>query len=189
MGHKNQNSNMALSTFFHDSSLFPRMVSRHPFFSPRSHSFPRPFDLFNESSHLFEDMQERQEAFLRDMGDGSTAESAAQQGSGSRSYSYSSTTVRHGDGDVLGRSKRQIGDRVVEETRKGDETTRTLTNITEDELEHFDTQHREQASMGWFNARGFPVLTDRNTNSGEARAAQQALEGDLQRVQQEGRQQ
>merc|ERR1712159_536720 len=82
MGHKNQNSNMALSTFFHDSSLFPRMVSRHPFFSPRSHSFPRPFDLFNESSHLFEDMQERQEAFLRDMGDGSTAESAAQQGRG-----------------------------------------------------------------------------------------------------------
>merc|ERR1712138_265328 len=110
--------------------------------------------------------------------------------------------VRHGDGDavthqseqfhgpngqVLGRTKRQIGDRMVEETRKGDETTRTLTGLTEGELEHFHAQHREQASTGWFNARGFPVLTDRNTNSGEPRTAhQQALEGDLQRVQQEG---
>merc|ERR1712225_58486 len=198
-------TSMALSTLFHDSpSLFPRMISRHPFFSPRSHNFPRPFDLFNESSHLFDDMQQRQEAFLLDMGDGSTAESTAAQ-QGSRSYSYSSTMVRHGDGDavthqseqfhgpngqVLGRTKRQIGDRMVEETRKGDETTRTLTGLTEGELEHFHDQHREQASMGWFNARGFPVLTDRNTNSGEPRTAhQQALEGDLQRVQQEGRQQ
>merc|ERR1711977_615273 len=71
----------------------------------------------------------------------------------SRSFSYSSRSIRHGDaepvterteqfqssdGQVMRRSVKSLGDKTVEETFKGGEIQRTLHNLTEEELEGFN---------------------------------------------------
>merc|ERR1712178_273549 len=93
----------------------------------------------------------------------------------SRSFSYSSSTFRRSggepvtrrtetfrgaDGQIFSRTDKSIGDKSIVETVKGDETSRTLHNLSEGELDCFN-KTVEQHSSRW----AFPTW-----NQGDASA-------------------
>merc|ERR1711959_55856 len=141
---------MALSIF---NQAWP--VARRPasFWGP-SPSF------FREGGSLFAESDARRQAFMDEM------DVDTDNGTG-RSYSYSSTTVRHGDqesvtssreiltqgGDRIARTRKSIGDRMVETQQRGDATTQTIAGMTADEAVAFEAEVEE--SLGT-RSRGFP---------------------------------
>merc|ERR1711959_496913 len=144
---------MALSLF--DTTLFPSLGRRvaRPFGGLLSHQDP-----FFHSSRLFAEADQRRDAFLSEMNVERTATPGEQtEGDQSRGYSqcfsYASRSFggpdgetmsqhteqfRSSDGQNVSRARRSVGDKMVEEISNGGETTRTLHNMTEDELETFN---------------------------------------------------
>merc|ERR1712225_233738 len=137
-------NNIMLSVF--DRSFFPSAYgSRHmsPFHGNEDMFLGLPGQHLREPT--FAGLEAQREKFLNELNE---------QGDGmSQSYSFSSSTVQHGDsapvvqrreelrmsdGNVISRSRKSVGDQSVETTLRGGETTRTLTNIAEDEVERFE---------------------------------------------------
>merc|ERR1711907_376887 len=144
---KKDNTEMALMMF---PSLERRMAA-HP---RMIDNFFRGGNLFAEMDstwrNMTSDLDSRRQTFLSEM---DIDEVPAQQGPYSHSYCYSSSTIQRGDGQPVTRSvesfrnssgqqvskhMQSMGDKVVEETVKNGETTRTLTNLSEAELEDFN---------------------------------------------------
>merc|ERR1711988_243041 len=152
---------MALSLF--NTAMFPslerRMATHHPrllenVFGSGNRLFS---DIDSTWRYMASDLDSRRQTFLAEMDIEASAEQGLRQRQGhgpySHSYSYSSSTIQHGDGAPMTRiaesfknssgqhfSKRvqSMGEKVVEETIKNGETTHTLTNVSEAELEDFN---------------------------------------------------
>merc|ERR1712054_719081 len=131
----NKHITMALSLF--DSVFFPMSRAARP--SLGHMLSPRGAFLDN---NLFAEMDERRNQFLQDMNH--LPEATAGKPGYSRSFSYSSSTFKNAgsepvsqrtesfrasDGQSFSRSIRSVGNQSVEETVKGDETTRTLQTV------------------------------------------------------------
>lgn len=147
----------------------------------------RPGDLFTESNRMFEEAEHRRTSFLKDM-------EVSTEANGTQCWSYSSSSFRSGnsepvtqrtesfrgpDGNAVSRTFRSIGDKTVEETVKGDETTRSLHNLNESELQAFDEQiASHKSNLGSFFAPR--ALTQQPGHVQESQAAlPAALEQDL----------
>merc|ERR1712225_3696 len=175
------NNIVMLSVF--DRSFFPSAFgSRH--MSPFHGNEDMFLGLPNLREPTFAGLEAQREKFLNEMNEQN------EQGDGmSQSYSFSSSTVQHGDsapvvqrreelrmsdGNVISRSRKSVGDQSVETTLRGGETTRTLTNIAEDEVERFE-QTISERQHAWS-----PFTAQNNT----AAALTAPLENDLARIQQ-----
>merc|ERR1712146_205421 len=103
----------------------------------------------------FAETEQRRSDFLSKMEVDPASNGAAQ------CYSYSSSTFRSGDnapvtqsseeyrvagGTTVSRTRRSVGDQSVEETMKNGETTRTLHNLTEDELAQLEAKVAEHTT-------------------------------------------
>merc|ERR1712159_726148 len=146
-----QTKSMALSLF--NPTFFPAYGHRAA--SPLA----RLDDMFGGAARfdgMFAEADARRRAFLSEMDvDNNEAPS-------SQCYSFSSSSYQTSgeapvtqckeeystsDGDVVSRVHKSIGDKTVEETIKGGETKRTLTNVAEEDLAQFEqaiSQHRHR---------------------------------------------
>merc|ERR1712146_774130 len=171
MGRTQNTKHIMLSLF--NQGPFPSMA-------PLSRSMIPAF----HSTRIFQDIDARRSDFLSDM-----QIQSSDAPNTSQSYSYSSSTVQHGDnapvtqrreeyrtgdGEVISRSRKSVGDQSVEEILKGGETTRTLTNISEDDLERFEQSVSERQDV-WS-----PFTTHRQCDTSNALTA--PLEEDLARI-------
>merc|ERR1719207_146299 len=133
---------MALTMFNMHNSLFPSDSG---------------FGGFRRMDRLFKQMDQQRAGFLQDM---DTEPAEPEQGKPfAQSYSFSSfTSNTNGEvvtqrsenfqssaGQKLSRSHRSIGQgesaKAIEETMKGEEQTRTLHNMEEQDLQAFNQQH------------------------------------------------
>merc|ERR1712054_685427 len=182
---------MALSVF--DSAFFPLTRGARSSFghllSPRSGFF---------DTNLFHEMGQRRHSFMKEM-EVPQAQHAREGGPRgySQSFSYSSSTFSSAGSEpvsrhtVTSRTSKSIGERRLQETVKGGETTRTLHNLAEDDLEYFN-QAVEQHSARWPFSRGFSQLEAAPSTAAEVEAPaatsnvvlSSALESDLSKVKQ-----
>merc|ERR1711968_243518 len=155
MGHK---SNMALTMFNMHNSLFP------------SEAGFGGFQEFRRMDRLIEQMDRQRAEFLQDM---DTEPAAPEQGKPfAQSYSFSSFTSNT-NGEVV--THRSESAKAIEETMKGEEQTRTLHNMEEQDLQAFNQQHA--ARLHW---QPFHALEPRAEQPKHALHA--ALEQDIDRV-------
>merc|ERR1712100_242344 len=171
--------NMALTMFNMHNSLFP------------SEAGFGGFQGFRRMDRLMEQMDRQRAEFLQDM---DPEPAAPEQGKPfAQSYSFSSFTsntngevVTHRSenfqssaGEKLSRSRRAIGQgesaKAIEETMKGEEQTRTLHNMEEQDVQAFNQQHA--ARLHW---QPFHALEPRAEQPKHALHA--ALEQDIDRV-------
>merc|ERR1719267_181789 len=172
---------MALAMFNMHNSLFPSM---------HDDGFT-PFPGIRRIDRLVEHMNEQRAGFLQEM---DTEPAAPEQGKPfAQSYSFTSfTSNTNGEvvtqrsenfqssaGEKLSRSRRAIGQgesaKAIEETMKGEEQTRTLHNMEEQDLQAFNQQHA--ARLHW---QPFHALEPRAEQPKHALHA--ALEQDIDRV-------
>merc|ERR1712023_12277 len=191
---------MALSVF--DSAFFPLTRGARSSFghllSPRSGFF---------DTNLFHEMDQRRHSFMKEMevpqaqhareGDprgysqSFSYSSSTFSGAGSEPVSRHTETFRGADGQVYSRTSKSIGEKRLQEAVKGGETTRTLHNLAEDDLEYFN-QAVEQHSARWPFSRGFSQLEAAPSTAAEVEAPaatsnvvlSSALESDLSKVKQ-----
>jgi len=192
-------SQMALSLF--DSTLFPtlgRRMARAPFGGLLSRQDP----LF-EAGRLFAEVDQHRDAFLSEMNversapHGKQAEGDQPRGY-SQSFSYSSTTFGGPDGETVSqrteqfsssdgqnvsRARRSVGDKMVEEISNGGETTRTLHNMAEDDLEAFNKAANFRSLFRQPLAAAQATTTPNDRNSSGHRSLPAALEADLSSIQ------
>merc|ERR1712159_479117 len=150
-------TNMALSLF--NTSLFPALERRMA--QPRMVDSFLNNNMFADFGSSFAEMDARRAAFLSDMqiDEDMNHSSEQQQGPYSQCYSYSSSTTQRGDGAPVTHSQesfrtsggqqaskriQSMGDKMVEETVKDGETTRTLKNLSEAELAEFNDTFSQQ---------------------------------------------
>merc|ERR1711871_1226031 len=172
-------SNMALTMFNMHNSLFP------------SEAGFGGFQEFRRMGRLIEQMDRQRAEFLQDM---DTEPAAPEQGKPfAQSYSFSSfTSNTNGEvvtqrrenfqssaGEKLSRSHKALGQgesaKAIEEITKGDERTRTLHNMEEQDVEAFNQQHA--AGLHWQPFRSLQPRTEQLTHALPA-----ALEHDIDRV-------
>lgn len=122
----------------------------------------------------------------------------AQEGAQGHSYSFSSSTYRSGDaapvtksseeycsgGKSMKRTVRSVGDQMIEETVRGNETSRTLTNLNEDELAQFEERVRTARHPKWLETRKPELEAPRAPPFSPQADLPAALEQDIQRLQQ-----
>merc|ERR1712199_50267 len=147
---RTQNTKHIMLSLFNQGSL--------PSMAPLSRSM---FPAFPSTS-IFRDIDARRSDFLSDM-----QIQSSDAPNTSQSYSYSSSTVQHGD-------NAPVTQRREEYRTGGGEATRTLTNISEDDLERFEQSVSERQDV-WS-----PFMTRRQCDTSNALTA--PLEEDLARI-------
>merc|ERR1711904_296255 len=141
MGHTT--TEMALSLFDNPPFFHPHGLA------PRSSLFTEMDSMLHNHHSMFGSFNHRRDKFLSDM-------EVEAPDNRPHSFSYTSSSVKTGNGDavvrkseryhdaqsgeMVERTSRSVGDRSVQEVGRGGNTTRTLTNIGEDELEAFDAE-------------------------------------------------
>merc|ERR1712054_474676 len=182
----NKHITMALSLF--DSVFFPMSRAARPslghMLSPRGAFF---------DNNLFAEMDERRNQFLQDMNH--LPEATDGKPGYSRSFSYSSSTFKNAgsepvsqrtesfrasDGQSFSRSIRSVGNQSVEETVKGDETTRTLHNIEEGDLEGINQTVEQHTSQSPFQRFGQLLSEDKTVPALQATSTSTELPAALQ---------
>merc|ERR1712164_9341 len=142
---------------------------------------------FADFDRSFADMETRRQEFLNQMEVGGAEDGATQFSSYSSTFrsgddapvTHSQESYRVAGGTTVSRSRRSVGDKVVEETVRDGETHRTLHNLSEDELAKFEATVAERAAQRprWLAAPQAPPASPQA-------ALPAALESDLQRLQQ-----
>merc|ERR1711907_836049 len=164
-----QHTIMALTLF----DTFPAFSRRLA--TPRGFGFPQ-FDF----DRAFAETEQRRQSFLSNM-------EVDAESNGAQSYSYSSSTFRSGNnapvtqsseqyvagGTSISRSRRSVGDQAIEETVRNGESTRTLHNITEDELSQLEAKIAEHRTIRSPSMLAAPPET--STQAGLPAALQQDL--------------
>merc|ERR1711998_709032 len=128
---------MALSLFGNSPFFHPQR------FAPRSSLFAEMDSMLHNQHSMFGSFNHHRDKFLSDM--------EVEAGNGSHSFSYTSSSIQ--TGEMVERTSRSVGDRSVQEVVRGGNTTRTLTNVGEEELEAFDAEvEQRRRSPYMFNA-------------------------------------
>merc|ERR1712146_289719 len=169
-------TSMALAMFDNFPAFGRTMAAHRGFFVARN--------MFEGFDRAFAETEQRRSEFLSSM-EVDPAQSGAQ------CYSYSSSTFRSGNdapithsseqyrvngGTSVSRARRSVGDQVVEETMKDGETTRTLQNLTEDELALFETKIAQHTARSPSMLQAPPSTPVDSTQAGLPAALQQDLD-------------